>query len=97
MLSIFDYLNAVYENVFHSDRVLMRLFEGRAVSNRRRIEDRDISKHSCAEKSTVIQAQVDGGQSREAMQGFAERDHFFFADVFAQQSGKIPIGARMRI
>jgi hypothetical protein len=31
------------------------------------------------------------------MHGFAERDHFFFADVLAQQSSKVPIGPWMRI
>ena len=68
---MFDYLNAVHENVFHSDRVLMRLFEDRAVSNRGRIEYNHIGKHTFLEKAAIIEPEICCWQSAQPVHGFS--------------------------
>ena len=50
VFAILEDLHPVYENVFHANRVLMRLLKSRAIGNRRRIKHNDIRKHSFLEE-----------------------------------------------
>ena len=45
MFTVLKNLRAIYENMFHPNRVLMRLRISRAIADRHRIEHNDISKH----------------------------------------------------
>ena len=61
-----DHLHPVHENIFHPDRVLLRLRKGGAIGNRRRIKDNDIGKHSFLEKTAMIEPRFVGGQRAQA-------------------------------
>jgi hypothetical protein len=43
MLTVLQDLRAIYENVLHPDRILMRLRISRTIAHRRRIEHNDIA------------------------------------------------------
>src|SRR2546430_15690119 len=55
MLAIFQHLHAIYENVLHAYRILMRFLIRGAVGNRRRIEYDHIGKHSLLEEPAMIE------------------------------------------
>ena len=71
MLTVLQDLRAIYKNMLHPDRVLMRLRKSRAIAHRRRIEHNDISKHAFFEITAMIQPQVRGRQGAQAPDGFA--------------------------
>ena len=71
VLAVLQDLHAIYENMFHPDRVLMRLRKSRAIGNRRRIEHNDIGKHAFLEKAAMIQPEVRRRQCAQAPDGFA--------------------------
>jgi hypothetical protein len=58
VLSVFDHLNTIDQNVFYARRVLMRFFEGGVICDCRRVKDDHVREHSLAEKSPVIKAKV---------------------------------------
>ena len=58
VFAILEDLHAVNENVFHADRVLMRLLKSRAIRNCRRIKHNDIGKHSFLEKTAMIETEI---------------------------------------
>ena len=58
MFTIFQNLDAVDENMFHADGVLMRFVEGCAVCDSRRIEDNHVSKHSFLNEAAVIETEI---------------------------------------
>ena len=53
MLAVAQHLDAVDEDVAHADRILVRLGEGRAVGDRRRIEDGEIGEIAGAQRAAV--------------------------------------------
>src|SRR5438309_11984722 len=61
MLAIFQHLHAIYENVLHAYRILMRFLIRGAVGNRRRIEYDHIGKHSLLEEPAMIESQFLAG------------------------------------
>ena len=71
MLTVLQDLRAIYENMLHPNRVLMRLRISRPIADRRRIENNDISKHAFLEITAMIQPQVRGRQCTQAPDGFA--------------------------
>src|SRR6185295_6899716 len=95
VLAVLQHLSAVYEDVLHSNRVLMRVLESRAVGYRRRIEHHNIGKHSLLEKPSMIEPEIIRRQAAQPSNRFLERDHFFFAHILAQQARKISISSRM--
>src|SRR6266446_5266344 len=97
VLAIFENLYAVHEYVFHANRVLVRFFECRAVCDRCRIKDHHVSKHSLLEKSAMIQTEIGGGQSAQAMDCVAHGKNFFVAHIFAEHAREIYVGAWMRV
>ena len=58
VLAVLENLDAVDENVFHADGILMRLVEGCAVRDCRRIEDDHVSEHSFPNQAAVIEAEI---------------------------------------
>ena len=58
VFAVFDHLNAVYKNVFHARRVLMRFFECRVVGNGRRIEHDHVGERSFFQKSAMIEPEI---------------------------------------
>src|SRR5947208_11018000 len=66
MLAIFQHLHAIYENVLHAYRILMRFLIRGAVGNRRRIEYDHIGKHSLLEEPAMIESQICGRQSSQS-------------------------------
>ena len=61
VFAVIEYPNAIHENVFHADGVLMRLFERGAVRDCLRIEDGNIGEHSFFEEAATIEAEIGGG------------------------------------
>src|SRR2546423_6269805 len=61
VLPVFDHLVAVYKNVFHASRVLMRFFEGCVVGDGRGIEHHDVGEHSFFQKSAMIEFEIGCG------------------------------------
>src|SRR6185436_15693011 len=58
VFAILEDLRPVYENVFHANRVLMRLLKSRAIGNRRRIKHNHIGKHSFLEETAMIETEI---------------------------------------
>src|SRR5438067_13118069 len=58
VLAVFQNLDAVDEDVFHPDGVLMRFLEGGAISDRGRIEHDDVGEHSLFQTSAMIEAEI---------------------------------------
>ena len=56
VLAVLEHLHAVDEDVVHPHSILVRLLEGRAVGNLRRIEDDDVGEHAFAEEAAVRRA-----------------------------------------
>ena len=61
LLTVFDYLDTVNENVFHARRVLLRLFERRVIGNGRRIKHDHVGEHSFFQKSAMIEPEIGCG------------------------------------
>src|SRR6266480_1068898 len=97
MFAIFEHLHAIYENVFHAYRILMRFVIRGAVGDRRRIEYDHISKHPLLEEPAMIEPQICCRQSTQSPHCFPHWNHFFVPRIFAQYAGEISIGTRMRI
>jgi hypothetical protein len=62
VFAILQDLDAVDQDVFHPDGVLVGLVEGCAVRNRRRIEDDHVSEHSFLKKTAMIETEIGRGQ-----------------------------------
>lgn len=60
MLAVFKHLNAVDENMFHADCVLVRIFVRRLVCNRFRIKYYHVGKVPLPDKTATFEAQVCG-------------------------------------
>src|SRR6266508_3793496 len=67
------------------------------VGNRDQIEHHHVGKHPFLEKSAMIVPQICCRQSTQPSNCFLHWNHFLVADIFAQHSCEISIGARMRI
>ncbi len=63
VFATFEHLHAIHEDLLHTDGLLMRLIERRAIGNGRRIEDNDIREHSFFEKPAVVEPKICRGQS----------------------------------
>src|SRR5881396_2787458 len=83
VLAIFQYLDAVDEDVLHSHRILMRFFESRVIGNRPWVKNDDIRKHSFLKKPAMVQAQVRRGQPSQSCDCFGQRNKLFVPDVTA--------------
>src|SRR5437867_6489669 len=77
MFAIFEHLHAIYENVFHAYRILMRFVIRGAVGDRRRIEYDHISKHPLLEEPAMIEPQICCRQSTQSPHCFPHWNHFF--------------------
>src|SRR2546427_598718 len=97
VLAIFENLYAVNEDVLHPNSVLVRFFKCRAIRNGCRIKDHHVSKHSLLEKSAMIEAEIRGRQSAQAMDRVAHGKNFFVAHIFAEHACEISVSARVRI
>src|SRR5215510_4146520 len=82
--------------MLHSDCELMRMFEGGEVGYGLRIEDDDVGEISLFQKSATIKLQIGRGQTGQTADRVFERNDLLFADVFAEQSGEVAVGARVR-
>src|SRR5207249_2001903 len=60
VLAIFENLHAVYKNMLHPDRVLVRLLVRRAIGDRRLIEHDHVREHSLFKKTAMIEAEIGG-------------------------------------
>src|ERR1044071_6510205 len=63
MLSVLEDLRAVDEDVLHADRELLRLCEGRPITDRLRIEDHHVGEHTALQEAAVVQPQVRRGKT----------------------------------
>ena len=90
VLAILQDLHAVDENVFHPDRVLMRLLESRAIGNRRRIEHNDIGKHSFLEKTAMIETEIRRGQCAQSAHRFGNVITFSSRTYLPSTRAKFP-------
>src|SRR5437867_280886 len=97
VLAVFENLYAVYEYVFYANSVLVRFFECRAIRNGCRIKDQHVGKHSLLEKPAMIEAEIRGRQSAQAMDRVAHGKNFFVAHIFAEHTCEISVSARVRI
>src|ERR1044071_5437384 len=96
MLAILEHLRAVDKDVLDADRVLVRLLEGGAVTDRLGIEDHHVGEHAALQQAAMVQPQVRRGQARQSTDGFADRDDLLVAHVPAEQPSKIAVEARVR-
>src|SRR3954462_1442960 len=78
-------------------RILMRLLERRAVSDRLRIENHHVREHSCPKETSLFKAEVRRRQAAEASNSFLQIQKLFFPDILSQNTREISVGARMRI
>src|SRR2546423_1018699 len=97
MLAVLEHLHPVDKNMFHSHRVLMRFLKGRAIGNRRRIEDNDVGKHTLLDKAAMIEPEIGRRLSAQSPDRFRQRNYFFVTHIFAENSRKVSIGARMGV
>jgi hypothetical protein len=58
VLAILENLDAIDENVFHADGILMWFVEGCAVRDCHWVEDNHISEHSFPNEAAVIKAEI---------------------------------------
>src|SRR5205823_8674645 len=68
-LAIDHYRLAIYENVFHADRIAQRIIVGRNILDRCWVEDRNIRKHSRSQDSAIC----DPNSTRSLRGHFANR------------------------
>ena len=97
MVAVLQQLGSVHEDVADADGELVRFFEGGFVRDGRGIKDDDIGEVAILEQTAAVESEVTGGQTCEAADRFFDRYHFFFADVFAQESCEVSVGTRVRV
>src|SRR5688572_14388877 len=93
VLAILEHLRSVHEHVLHSDGILVRLFEGRLVGDRFRIEDDNVSEHSFLKQPALIETKVLSRQAGHLPDCLFQRDHLFFTDILSQDAREISVGA----
>ena len=62
MLTVFENLHAINENVFHSDGILVWFLKGRPVGNCPGVKDNDIGEHSVLNETTMVETEIRRGQ-----------------------------------
>ena len=97
MLAVFQHLRAIHENMLHSDRILMRFLEYRAIADRRRIENHHIGEHSLLHETTMVQPEIRRGQAAQFPNRIRQSQHFLFPDIFPEHAREIAVGPRMAI
>ena len=60
VLTIFQDLHAVNEDVSHPDCILVRVFKRRPIGNGLRIEYHDIGEHALFDEATTLQPEIRG-------------------------------------
>ena len=92
-----QHLDAVDEDVAHAGGILVRLVEGGAVGDRRRIEDREVGKiaRRAARRGRAM-PRLAAGSEVSRRTASCERDQPLVAHIVAEQAGEIAVGARMR-
>src|ERR1041384_1255610 len=96
VLAIFYYLNTVDEDVLYSGRVLVRVLIRCVIGDSRRIEHDHVSEHTLLEKAAMIETEIGSGQPAQPANGFLKRDHFFIANILAEQPREVSVGSGMR-
>src|SRR5438477_4006940 len=96
VLTVFEDLSSVDENIFHSGGILGRVFESGVIGDRYRIEHHHIREHSFFQKSAMIQPEISRRQGAQSPDGFRQGDQLFVARIFAEHTGEGSIGAWMR-
>lgn len=72
VLSVLEHLLAIHKNVSYTDRVLVWVFESRAVANCLRVENNYVGKHALLEQSAMIEAKISCRQARQSPHSFRE-------------------------
>ena len=58
MFAILQYLGAVDEDVFHTNRILMRVLKSRAVTNRLWVKYNHVGEHPNLEQTPMIEPEI---------------------------------------
>src|SRR5688572_10226670 len=95
MLAVAYHLHTIDEYVLDANRILVRFFERRPVSDSGGIEHHHVSRHSGSQKTSAIKTQVRRGQSRQTPDSLGERDHLLLPHVLSQEARKVSVRARV--
>src|ERR1700685_2091926 len=95
--SLLNYRRSIHQDVIHSLRELIGIFEGRKVAHGGGIEDHYIGPHSGLEHATISQAQALRRKRRKFTNRILDRQRVILADILSQNARKRAVGARMRV
>ena len=97
MLAVFDYMDTIYEDVFHASRVLVRFFERGVIGDCCRIEHHDVGEHSFFQHTAMIELEILRGLRTQTADRFRQGKDFFVATIFAEDPRETAVSARMRV
>ena len=85
MLAIFQDLDPVDENMFYTNGILLRLFEGGDIRDRSRVEDHHVGEHTLLQKAPMVQLKIRRRKPRQSPNGLCEGDDVLLADIFTRR------------
>ena len=84
MFAVSENLHAVDEDMHHASGKLMRLVEGRVISDFAWVEDHHVGKMPRLERAALVEAQIPGRQRCNSADGLFERNDAFVPDISSQ-------------